>query len=362
MILDFFIHKLTEENLPEINKDKCINCFDKKLECNLCQEVCPENAIQFKNKNVVFNEKLCTKCGVCKAKCPTQAIKLKGIGEDNIFNQVGEKKNLVFSCSIEGGEGNLNISCLNALHPEFISALFILYQNKKFYFNLSKCAKCKVGYTDSFFRDALNKAVDFTKALGIETDYEIYTEEKELFNLLNEGISRRDLFRLVKIESGNVVLKTINTVIDVEDTQLPIRKTLLESMDNIVLEAAKNSNDTFWEYWDVNSECDGCGKCVEACPGKAWNIQKTDTKIKLYHNPENCYKCGLCERACTKKAITKKSKEHVNSLEFKLKREINLYTCKICNKKFVSNSQDNEVCDICRKKELLRKNLLASFD
>lgn len=359
MILDYLIYKLTEENPPEVNAAKCINSSGGIIECNICKEYCPEHAILFKDKSVVFDNKLCTKCGICKVKCPTQAVKIKEIGEENILINAGEKKNLVFSCSLEETIGNLNISCLNALHSELISSLFILYKEKKIHFNLSKCKKCEMGYKDDLFRENLNKAVNFTKSLGIDPVYELHTEENELPDLICEEISRRNLFKLVKKESSNVVLKTLNTVINAEDNQLLSRNVLIKSIESIKLNNEKNYTDIFWEYWDVNASCDGCGKCEAICPENAWKLEKTAAAIKLYHKFSNCYKCGLCEKVCHNKAITK-GFDNFGLLEFKLKREINLSTCKLCNEKFISDSQDDE-CDVCKKKELLRRKISKSI-
>ncbi|GEM_PF-626250 len=358
MILDYLIHKLTEEKPPEICADKCINSYSSAVECSKCTEICPEGAAKFKGKKVIFDEKLCSNCGICKAKCPTQAIKVKNTGEESILNHIGEKKNPVFSCSMEGAAGNLNISCLNAMHPEFISALFILYKDKKLYFNTSSCTKCEMGYNDSVFRDALDKSLIFVKRLGISPVYEILSEEADFSDLLDEEISRRNLFKLVTKESRNIALKTITTIID-EDEQLSVRKLLLKAIQNIEIETDKPN--TFWEYWNVNADCDGCGKCKSVCPGKAWKIENNDTSIQLYHSSGNCYKCGLCKTVCPKKAIAESVSEIRNSLEFVLKREIKLNTCKVCNKKFIYDSEKDEVCDVCRKKELLRKKISTSL-
>lgn len=361
MILDFLIHKLTKENPPELNTDKCINSFCKNIECNICREICPEKAIVIKNKALIFDEELCTKCGICKAKCPTQAIRIKEIGEDEIYISAGEKNNLVFGCSLEDSIGNLNISCLNALHPELISALFILYKEKKFHFNLSKCSSCEFGYENNLFKDNLCKAVSFAKSLGIEPTYEIYDAESNLSDLVTEEISRRNLFKLVKKESSNMVVKTINTIIDIEDNQLLIRKALLDAMKNIDVVDERNNLDMFWGYWDVNIDCDGCGKCISNCPGKAWEMEKTDTVIKLYHKFGNCYKCGLCEKTCPKNAITKESVHDFQLSEVNLKREITLNTCNVCNKKFIPASIEDNECGICKKKQLLRRQISSSI-
>lgn len=45
--------------------------------------------------------------------------------------------------------------------------------------------------------------------------------------------------------------------------------------------------------------CDGCGKCVLACPAKALSV--AGAKVKVVHT--NCEYCGECEAACPTGAI-----------------------------------------------------------
>lgn len=359
MILDYLISKFTEENPPQVNMEKCINTYCPSDGCSRCIELCPEEAVKFKGKKIVFDESLCSGCGICKAGCPSQAINIKGAGEGEILNRIGEKRNPVFSCSLEGTEGNLKLSCLNAMHPEFISVLFILYKDKKLYFNTSHCIKCDICYNDSVFRNALDKAVYFVNRLGINPVYEILAEETDFAELLDEEISRRNLFKLAAKESRNIALKTITTIIN-EDEQLPVRKLLLNTMKEIESETVKTPN-TFWEYWDAGAECDGCGRCESVCPGKAWRIENQDTSIKLYHSFAKCHKCGLCKAVCPKKAITEGLSAAGDTSQFTLKREINLNICSVCGKKFIPIGADDEVCTVCSKKELLRKKISTSF-
>lgn len=47
-------------------------------------------------------------------------------------------------------------------------------------------------------------------------------------------------------------------------------------------------------------KCDGCGKCVPACPVKALLV--AGDKVRLAHT--NCDYCGECEAACPTGAIS----------------------------------------------------------
>lgn len=359
MILDFLIHKLTENKPPELNKDKCIN-YKKGDSCNKCKDFCTENAVHIKDNEVIINENKCNQCGICQVKCPTQAISIKGTGEEEILFAASEKKNLVFGCTLQDVTGNLYISCLNSLHPEVLALLFILYKEKEIYFNLSNCTDCELEIDNAIFNENLNKSISFVKCLGVDPSYEILKDENNISALITEEISRRNLFKLVKQESGSVVAKALNTIID-DKNQISYRSILLNYIKNLKVECEINYPDIFWEYWDVNIDCDVCGKCVSNCPGKAWNIESDDKSLKLYYNFSSCYKCGLCEEVCPKNAISKGKVNDFELTKCKLQKELHLATCKECNKKFVLHGMDEEKCNICKKKELLRKKITTSI-
>lgn len=104
--------KLNDNNVPEIDPDKCINCGacitacpkgiikevilkESKnvicaskdtgkiarqackvacIGCGICQKVCPFNAIKIVDNLAVIDREKCTNCGICQEKCPTKAI------------------------------------------------------------------------------------------------------------------------------------------------------------------------------------------------------------------------------------------------------------------------------------------------
>ncbi|MEI6631725.1 MAG: DUF362 domain-containing protein [bacterium] len=55
---------------PCIKDDKCIRCAT-------CVKACPNQAIQMRNKRIVFNYTRCIRCFCCQEACPASAIKIR---------------------------------------------------------------------------------------------------------------------------------------------------------------------------------------------------------------------------------------------------------------------------------------------
>lgn len=359
MILDFFLEKLAVDNYPEVQSNKCLFTMYDSQDCHSCEVVCPEEAVSLKDTRVFFDVKKCIGCGICKSICPTQAIMLRGLGEENILRTIKDKKNIVFSCSKVGGIGTLKLSCLNAFHPELLATLFISNPDKTFYFNLSKCSNCKLGNSNHLLFESINKAISLVKILRIEPTYKIVEEEKELINLPEDVLSRRDLLLLFKKKSTNLATKAAETIVNDKD-QISIRKVLLKSIDKRQFNDTELFNIPFFESWDVNNSCNGCGICQKSCPGEAWKIDIGEEKIKLYHNSVKCYKCGICKDKCPQNAISEGIFSTDMLMKYNIKKEIDLVICKTCNNKFVPQDEGIEICPICAKKLALRKKI-ASF-
>ncbi len=53
----------------EVNQNKCVNCY-------LCEENCPVNAIKIIEGKAILDDSKCIRCKECTAKCPVNAISL----------------------------------------------------------------------------------------------------------------------------------------------------------------------------------------------------------------------------------------------------------------------------------------------
>ncbi|MFZ5948704.1 MAG: 4Fe-4S binding protein [Stygiobacter sp.] len=82
---------LTERfrGLPEINNDEC------KIDCNICSDSCPTNAIKLNPLQIDLG--LCTFCGLCEKVCPNNIIHFT----NNYHISVEQREKLIISKEVK---------------------------------------------------------------------------------------------------------------------------------------------------------------------------------------------------------------------------------------------------------------------
>lgn len=67
--LDRTVGPVLDTKILKISQDICVNCY-------LCEENCPVEAIKLEDGNVVLNKDKCIRCNSCTDRCPVGALKL----------------------------------------------------------------------------------------------------------------------------------------------------------------------------------------------------------------------------------------------------------------------------------------------
>ncbi len=55
-----------------------------------------------------------------------------------------------------------------------------------------------------------------------------------------------------------------------------------------------------WQVTVDKNKCNGCGECVEGCPGEVYEL--INGKATVVHDDE-CHGCHTCEELCEEDAI-----------------------------------------------------------
>jgi len=71
-----------------LNKSRCFHGRSRVHDCRRCVEICPINAIQSKNREIIFNHYPCQGCGACALICPADAIRVVQPTQEELLNSL----------------------------------------------------------------------------------------------------------------------------------------------------------------------------------------------------------------------------------------------------------------------------------
>ena len=77
-------------------KDRCI-------QCEQCAQLCPKEAIKYKEKQLVINRSLCNYCGFCTEQCPSGALRIVGYTHTLEETAAEIEKDKIFYKHSDGG-------------------------------------------------------------------------------------------------------------------------------------------------------------------------------------------------------------------------------------------------------------------
>ena len=184
---------------------KCSYChnpetINKCISCGKCVAVCPVNALEIKDKKVIWDDKKCVSCDACIRECKhLSSPKTKDYSVDELFKEIKKVSPFIEGITVSGGESTLN--------ADFLTELFRKVKNE-------------LGLT--CFVDT-NGSVDLT-------------EYKEFVNLTDKfmiDVKSMDEKEHVKVtgQSNDIVIKNVKYLLDL-DKIYEVRTVIAPTLNN----------------------------------------------------------------------------------------------------------------------------------
>lgn len=361
MLVKYFINKLAEENLPEINRKLCIHGKSKYSECNYCVNACPEKVICSENGVINFDLSNCSRCGICKMVCPSQAIQLRSFGEGKILRSMEHHKEIIVSCEQHEALNTVTIPCLNGLKIEFLAYLATHHHDIEINLNLSKCKACNKNMTDDYILKTCSDLNDFLKDISINNNVLMTCDENVIGTKEKHVIDRRELLKLAKSTSFVSSKTILSDLWYGEEKSLNYKQKIAKKIvENANIGTLKKDNKIFGGF-SVDESCNLCRFCVSICHRGAWKIDKKDQGYTLSHKSSLCDNCQVCLQGCRSKCIIVDSIETDELDVYNEKMRKSYKYCTGCRQEFVPNMLSDELCEICKKHNEIKLSIKNSF-
>lgn len=345
---------------PIFTSASCINRRQRKVQCDVCRELCPAEVFSTDPKVPLAWDK-CRNCGLCVSACPSRCFAPDGQLQKEYTHDLDLSRPISFSCYKETQLCDRSVECLAGIPWELLATLS-LYTDIVLY--IGACDECGDETRLCTLRDNLQHLRAF---LG-----------DELFlkrvHLLSEGTfepesaeekikSRRDIFSDLK---NSVVKSTVKYVAsrlpfldesaDADGLQYRqmLSKTVLQVRANAKKAVDEGKSGAKLPTYAVNlpvftTKCYGCSICEKICPQKAVEIGALENgKRLIYITPWKCTECGLCKTACPVGGIKGIAETTVPYLERLPLVRINSAECESCGRAIAPGGEN--LCPTCALK------------
>ena len=317
--------------VPKANAGMCVRCKNEDASCDLCQRVCPVDAIEFTDDGDVEIQKDCRKCGLCVAACPTDALGSSLYGPRIIYDKIckaAEANEMVYvTCTRALGhaphDAEIVLPCVGAISAEVWYSVLCEYANVAVYLPRNICEKCRTRGGEDFYTEQISCGESWSgESVGLET------REKDLVLEVDHQVERKQFVSNTAKSLGmtvskvnpvtaklaraaeklskhtkqiNELQKSLDRLCGGKSTQE--KKRVLTGTRQLMLVALANHPDTagniLFDLPVVGEGCDGCGECADACPTCAIDIVDGRAQIVSTH----CVTCSLCADVCPEEAI-----------------------------------------------------------
>jgi len=340
----------------KLNPSHCVRYYSKNSQCDLCESICPTEAVKIEEAGVALYQDECVSCGGCVGVCPNEALSLTNFDVTEFFFEfLGGSENII-SCKS-------NFVCLSGLNIEYLVALGLLKSDVVL--DLGHCESCDINKScfpqiernikeANLILQALDKSEIQSKNLCISKEEE--PNRREFFNIFNlksvvkakknfdESVSEKPLKKIT-----NQLIKAI------KDKTIPNKRKVLFT---VLKKIKKPQSYTYLDRDEVSftsakiidDSCDNCSICYRVCPTSALSSNQRGSKI--FFDDLLCIKCRLCHDVCEKESISLKD---VSTKEFfepsqKLLKEFKVIKCHECGNPF-SYLGGERICKRCKEEE-----------
>lgn len=364
-------------SVPEFRAERCARYRYTYSECNLCEEICPHQAITFRERQtlqpsndviaasydgVEVSVDQCKSCGLCAAVCPTEALKVNTISAEHLLKVAGSAKRMTVACAPSCIDAVVVVPCLGALNP-MVLAEFAKRGIALQLAGTAHCTECQhsdqgpqqIGINLEAYQLLFDAAEKIVPKQWVK--FEILTEASKLILTTPHSSSRRDLFRRIFNHGADVITGESAQVtaplnaIRAAAPFLPERKMILNGLYAVTAEEVVRLPRHVAlpaEDWAVSKSCTYCEACVRSCPTGALQLLESNTAWRLVILNDRCVACNVCAEVCQPKALRPSEAEDVvvTKQKGRLLTAVEKKRCPRCDRVFV-NEQGTEICPIC---------------
>ena len=371
---------LSNEQTIEVTSESCKRFRYRQNECQVCVDICPEQAITLEVGPVIAD--CCSQCGLCVNACPTEVFQSNVDMDQYIIDQMRQVYNkqtnptnsnkISFSCQqacAEDNEFSIKVNCLGNLNENLVlNAALLGFAEMNCY--TGNCQQCQYQQGEALFDIAVELADNLMTGLKIKKpSVKKVTQPKGSVN--DETLSRRAFFSKIgqhvkqRTASADYVKQNpIETLLNqitssgVVDKHPSPKRQLLRNLVKQQLNKQQEEEITeqtlAWKkMWVEQEKCVACAICVNVCPTGALVKEIKDDALYRYFSSTACTNCGLCNEACPHNIIHFTDAYMVRDITDDvpyLVARIPLNACLFCGETIPVS--EGEICTTCQKRQV----------
>ncbi|MBU1657672.1 4Fe-4S binding protein [bacterium] len=273
--------------------------------CQLCVDICPENAFHLvRNKLTLFSNE-CIECAACIGSCPTEALSIANFDSNAYTKSFAANENKLLSCK-------KTTACLGAFDVHHYITM-ALDSDVEPICDLSHCKDCALNKdkkVEGFIRGEIAKANNFLSECGVEAVVRTLEEKVEEENsrrmVFKKAFSKMQNAAKEEKDSAKTLPMTLEYQRNSNNSGLPLKflhlKEALRTNLSKLSTSSHASNFGIFAKKEISfQDCTNCGDCVQFCPTEA--LLKSADKHGINFNVGNCIACGICDHICKTDAI-----------------------------------------------------------